>query len=250
MRAAPQFTLAPNDLPETDLTERRIVSCLIVPGLHNSGPEHWQSRWENLRDDCTRVDLGYWDAPQRETWIARLDRSIAESPQPVVFAAHSLGCLAVALWAAQASDKHIRKVSGALLVAPPDVARPKASALLTEFAPAPDAPLNFPTTLVASRNDPYASFNRSMRLAAVWGSHFVDAGDAGHINAASGLGDWEPGQAHLDRLKYGSVLKIAERRGHIDRIDSVNGRVHTHRSPPRLEPAVRRSIPAFGSQSL
>jgi len=39
--------------------------CLIVPGLDNSGPDHWQSLWESRRDDCRRVDLGCWSEPDR-----------------------------------------------------------------------------------------------------------------------------------------------------------------------------------------
>lgn len=33
-----------------------------------------------------------------------------------------------------------------------------------------------------------------------WGSHFVDAGAQGHLNAASGIGWWAEGQELLDRV--------------------------------------------------
>ena len=74
---------------------------LTVPGLGNSGAGHWQSLWEEQRADCRRVELGMWDQPHRNTWVNQLNlaiRAAADNAQrrPVVLAAHSLGCLAVA----------------------------------------------------------------------------------------------------------------------------------------------------------
>jgi predicted alpha/beta hydrolase family esterase len=69
-----------------------------------------------------------------------------------------------------------------------------------DFSPAPRQPLPFPTILVASRNDPYASFDTASGLAEAWGSQLVDVGRAGHINAESGLGIWEQGVALLETL--------------------------------------------------
>ena len=37
-------------------------------------------------------------------------------------------------------------------------------------------------------------------LAIAWGSRFVDLGEAGHINAETGLGDWPAGHAVLAEL--------------------------------------------------
>lgn len=91
-------------------------------------------------------------------------------------------------------------VTGALLVAPPDVDRPGAPPEITPFAPAPLNPLPFPSLVVASSNDPWIDLDRAHSLAAAWGSHFVDAGSQGHLNAASGLGRWPDGQELLDRV--------------------------------------------------
>ena len=68
------------------------------------------------------------------------------------------------------------------------------------FAPIPAAPLPFPATVVASRNDPYVAFERARAFATAWGAELVDLGDAGHINASSGLGDWAEGRALLAAL--------------------------------------------------
>ncbi len=72
---------------------------LTIPGLGNSGPDHWQTRWEAQRPDCRRVELGMWDAPYRNTWVNQLNLAIHCARAPVVLAAHSLGCLTVAWWA-------------------------------------------------------------------------------------------------------------------------------------------------------
>jgi len=177
---------------------------LIIPGLFDSGPDHWQSHWLALRPNAVRVDLGGWHEPSRDLWVARLDRAIGRQRSPVVLVAHSLGCLTVAWWAREASAARLSKVRGAMLVAPPDVDRPDTHALLLPFAPAPLAPLPFPSLLVASRNDRYADFARLAWLAGAWGSQLVDVGQLGHINAESNLGDWPQGLDLLDRLIDGS----------------------------------------------
>jgi len=47
--------------------------------------------------------------------------------------------------------------------------------------------------LIASRNDPYCSFEVAEDLGGAWGSLVIDAGDAGHINADAGYGPWPEG---------------------------------------------------------
>lgn len=174
--------------------------CLIVPGLDNSGPEHWQSLWEARRDDCRRVDLGCWSEPDRRIWTERFDAGLAMTDGPVVLVAHSLGCLTIAWWASGASHERLARIRGALLVAPPDVDSRDAHPFVRRFAPAPGWVLPFPSILVASRDDRYAAFDRLEALARAWGSRFVDVGHAGHINAQSGLGYWSDGEVLLEEL--------------------------------------------------
>jgi predicted alpha/beta hydrolase family esterase len=177
---------------------------LIVPGLDNSGPHHWQSLWQDRRDDCRRVDLGCWSEPDRRIWTERLDAALAMTDGPLVLVAHSLGCLTIAWWALGADHDRRVRVRGALLVAPPDVDGADAHPFVRRFAPAPNRALPFPSILVASRDDRYATFARLEELARSWGSRFVDAGHAGHINARSGLGYWNDGEALLEELIEGA----------------------------------------------
>jgi uncharacterized protein len=174
---------------------------LVIPGLYDSGPDHWQSLWLRERPQALKVELGAWEGPTPDPWIARLDRAIARRRQSVFLIAHSLGCLAVAWWAAQASMDRLHKVKGAFLVAPPDVDRADADRLIKPFAPAPRQSLPFPSVLVASRSDRYASFASLAQLAEDWGSSLIDAGDAGHINVDAGVGDWRDGIAWFERLR-------------------------------------------------
>ena len=185
-------------------------TILTVPGLGGSGPSHWQTLWEQARPDTVRVELGMWNTPHRNAWVTKLDQAISQAEAPVILAAHSLGCLAVAWWAELSPQPYGWPVAGALLVAPADVDRPEAPDALRGFAPAPRTPLPFPSIVVASSNDPWITPDRAHSLAAQWGSHFVDAGPQGHINAASGLGWWHEGQELLGRV----IAAGSDGRGH------------------------------------
>ena len=173
--------------------------CLIVPGLGNSGPDHWQTRWEERRDDCVRVELGMWDSPHRNTWVNNLNAAIRAARRPVILVAHSLGCHAVAWWNALERPGD-GKVVGALLVAPPKVEGLTADSRLDGFAPLVREKLRFPSLLAASRDDPYVSFKLAKKMARTWGSRLVDVGWLGHVNARSGIGDWPFGEFLLERL--------------------------------------------------
>ncbi|WP_277982654.1 RBBP9/YdeN family alpha/beta hydrolase [Sphingomonas faeni] len=173
---------------------------LTIPGLWNSGAAHWQTRWERERDDCARIELGCWDDPIRNVWMSRIDQAIYEARSDIVLVAHSLGCHAVAWWAKQLGPSGSAQVRGALLVAPPDVDRTDADPRILRFGPTPIVTLPFPSVVVASRNDPYATMVRSKAMARGWGANLVDVGECGHINAASNLGNWPDGQDILSGL--------------------------------------------------
>lgn len=176
------------------------ATILTIPGLDNSGPDHWQTRWEAADSDIARVDLGMWDRPHRNSWVSKLNLAVMAADAPVLLVAHSLGCLAVAWWAAlEQPDRSV--IQGALLVAPPEVDFFPLDERLTAFAPTPFDALPFPSILVASRNDPWIGFETARMLSRAWGSEFVDAGECGHINADSNLGDWQAGRRLVDRLR-------------------------------------------------
>lgn len=177
-----------------------MTEVLLIPGLWNSGPEHWQSHWERERPDCRRVQQSDWETPRRVDWVGMLDRAIAESTGDVVLAAHSLGCATVAHWAATAGPSTSGKVRGALLVAPSDVEAPLYPEGTEGFRPMPLERLAFPTIVVASRDDIWVHFARAESFARAWGSRFVDIGNRGHINSDSKLGSWPEGQALLSTL--------------------------------------------------
>ncbi|HEV3051135.1 MAG TPA: alpha/beta hydrolase [Longimicrobium sp.] len=170
---------------------------LIVPGWTNSGPEHWQTLWERADPQrFCRVEQRDWDEPRVDDWVNALDAAIAAEPAPPVLVAHSLGCIAIAHWAA----RFARPVAGALLVAPPDVERADMPEPVRNFAPVPLRPLPFRSILVASDNDEYITLDRAKAFARAWGSELVHAGRAGHINTDAGFGPWPEGERLLASL--------------------------------------------------
>ena len=169
-------------------------NVLLLPGWQNSGPDHWQSRWERLHG-YTRVEQHDWMRPLRGDWIARLEEVLLSGDQAAVLVAHSLGCHAVAAWAAHSRNTHL--VKAALLVAPPDVDREEIGGLLPGWAPMRLATLPFPSVLYASSNDPFCRLERARFLATAWGSTLIETGPRGHLNADSGLGDWPEAHEQL-----------------------------------------------------
>ena len=171
-------------------------TVLTVPGIGNSGPQHWQSLWEARHVAFVRVQQRDWDNPVLTQWLVPLEKAVRSAPLPVFIAAHSLGCLLVAHWLAQTSVE----VCGALLVAVPDPAGENFPAQAAGFEAPPLVRLPCPTTVVASADDPYADMAFARRCAQAWGSRLINVGKAGHINAGSGLGQWEQGKQLLGEL--------------------------------------------------
>ena len=213
-------------------------NVLLLPGWLNSGPDHWQSRWQAAHG-YTRVAQHDWARALRGDWIARLeDVVLAQTADvPISLVAHGLGCLLVAAWARL--SRNTRRVKCAFLVAPCDVALQALRPVLTSWKPVathathpprppikptqPTAPttqepatrpiwpsvppaLPFKSLLLSSRDDPYCSFQQAQALAETWGATFVDGGACGHINAESGLGDWPQGHALLLALQRGETV--------------------------------------------
>lgn len=170
--------------------------CFILPGLNNSGPQHWQTRWEELYG-FTRIQQRDWDYPDKDDWIHTINEVIAPFPtQQVIFIGHSLACATIAHWA----HRYKQTIKGAFLVAPSDVEAPSYPPGTTGFSPMPLHRLPFSSIVVASSNDDYVTQERAGYFATQWGSRFVSAGDRGHINAASGLGAWPEGYELLKTL--------------------------------------------------
>lgn len=170
---------------------------LILPGLGNSGPQHWQSVWEAADADFLRVEQKDWDNPSRADWIIAITAAVRANPGAVLVA-HSLACAALAHTVAAHPDLPI---AGALLVAPADVDSPAHTPdEVRSFAPMPMNRLRFPALVVASSDDPYVSLERAKAFAVAWGADFHGIGAFGHINSASNLGDWPTGKQLLARI--------------------------------------------------
>lgn len=178
-----------------------LIRYLIVPGWHGSPVDHWQSHWQRTLPNNARVEQADWLTPRREDWVARLNAAIAADGCPTILIAHSLGCVTVAHWAEQAPRHLLGRVRGALLVAPADVERPDCPEPLRNFAPLPRQPLQFPSQLIGSDNDPAATATRALQLAVDWGAEASILSGVGHINVKSGHQRWEQGFAWLYRLQ-------------------------------------------------
>jgi hypothetical protein len=178
---------------------------LILPCRENSGPDHWQSHWQAALPNTSRVEQDDWVRPTFSAWAPRLDAYLARATRPVILIAHSLGTSLVMRWA---GGGYRGNVAGAFLVACSDRGEadiwPDAAA--RGFAPMVLEPLPFPSMVVASRNDPYVAFERSVAFAAAWGSVLVDMGDCGHMGNSEKLGLWPQGLVLL-----GSFLAGLER---------------------------------------
>lgn len=177
-------------------------ATLIVPGLHGSDADHWQSRWLVDHDDAVLVEQADWSSPDAERWLAALEAAVLANPGAIIVA-HSLGTILTA----RLAQSHVAPlVAGALLVAPADIERTgELHGRSYEFGTMPRQRLPFPSVVVASHNDPYLPFEKAVALAAAWGSRLHDLGRAGHINVASGFGRWTDGYALAGGLTSGAA---------------------------------------------
>jgi uncharacterized protein len=170
---------------------------VTVPGLHGSEETHWQTWLERQFSRSLRVEQRDWAAPELGEW-ARVARDVFDGVGgPCVVAAHSFGCLATV----QALARHAGNVVGILLVAPASPAKFKIEQTLN------GSRLPVPSIVVASESDPWMAIEEARRLATNWGSSFVNLGDAGHVNTASGHGPL-PRAKHLVDLLVHSAASV------------------------------------------
>jgi predicted alpha/beta hydrolase family esterase len=178
-------------------------TVLIVPGLRDDVPEHWQTL---LAAQLPRVrtvpPMGREDLDCARK-VAAIEREAQVIDGPLILVAHSGGVAMVAHWARRTR----RAVMGALLAAPPDFEKPLPAGYPTleqldagGWLPLPREPLPFPSIVCASRNDPLATFVRIAELARDWGSRLEDIGHVGHLNPASGFGPWPEAHRYIQQL--------------------------------------------------
>ena len=192
-------------------------TVLVVPGLRDHVAQHWQTLLAACLQDERRpvrsvTPMGRDDlsCAARVEAIEREARAIAG---PIVIVAHSGGCIAVAHWARRTR----RAVHAALLATPPDfetampAGYPSLDALSAGgWLPVPRERLPFRSIVAASRNDPLASYDRALALAAAWGSDCVDLGAVGHLNPASGHGEWPGADELIEALSQPAAAPLRE----------------------------------------
>ncbi len=174
-------------------------TLIIVPGLGGSGAQHWQTLWAD-KFGGVRVEQDDWNAPTPQAWAARLSQVIDATPGDLLLVGHSAGVLTIVEYARLYSAPP--RLRGALLVAPPDVERPDAPQEVWAMRPISLSALPFPALVVASENDPYASFERAAAFAQAWEAEIVTVGEAGHLNVESGHGEWEEGEILLSEVLH------------------------------------------------
>jgi predicted alpha/beta hydrolase family esterase len=190
------------------------AAVVLVPGLRGHVEDHWQTRLAAAMPEARMVTpLGRTDAGLRAR-VTLLDQVVEQVAGPVILVAHSAGVLVTVHWAAQYSPT---RVVGALLATPPVLAAelppeyPSIDELRAHgWLPIPREPLPFPSIVAASSNDPLGNPVRLRSLAAAWGSRVHDLGAVGHLNPASGYGEWPQALELIAELRDGAV-QVARR---------------------------------------
>ena len=178
------------------------MNYLIVPGLNNSGPKHWQSFWAKSLPGAVRVEQRDWDNPQKGEWVETLDKTVRQLKGDTILVAHSLGSVTTVFWLLQAQERHElpANIKGAFLVAPADTDVVES---ISNFAPMPLGRLPVPACIVGSENDSYMTYDRAKFFAKSWGAKLFNAGALGHINSDCDLREWEQGRAFLAEFEKG-----------------------------------------------
>ena len=178
-------------------------TVVIVPGLRGHVADHWQTHLAARLPKVSVVPaLGrdHYDLDER---VAALDEAVTSAEGPVVIVAHSAGVITTVHWAA----RHGRPVQGALLATPPDLVSPLSAEYpsLAEldrcgWLPIPLEPLPFCSIVAASIDDSLGEAGRVIDLALYWNSDLHMLGAVGHLNPASGYGEWPEALTLLERL--------------------------------------------------
>lgn len=102
-------------------------TCVIVPGMRDHVPEHWQTLLAHRLPGAVTVPPLTEDRLSLDAQVSALDHAVAQVSGPVVLVAHSAGVITTVHWALH----HRRRVHGALLAASSDSPGPGAAASWT-----------------------------------------------------------------------------------------------------------------------
>lgn len=183
------------------------ATILIIPGLRNHVAEHWQTLLEaKLSGTRKVVSVPPLEADKLKcaARVEAIQHTMATISGPIIAVAHSGGVIMLVHWA----QKYQRILQGALLAAPPDFETPLPAGYPTldvlsanGWLPVPHTPLPFPSLVAASTNDPLAKLERVQAMAREWGSTQVNVGAVGHLNPASGFGEWPQAEDLIRQLE-------------------------------------------------
>ncbi|MGY1643624.1 RBBP9/YdeN family alpha/beta hydrolase [Geodermatophilus sp. SYSU D00703] len=186
------------------------ATVVLVPGLRGAVEDHWQTRLAATLPGARCVPPLGRTEPSLRARVALLEQTVDDMDGPVVLVAHGAGALVAVHWAAGYGGTAVR---GALLATPPTLAAPLPAEYPSiqrlrhhGWLPIPRRPLPFPSIVAASTDDPLANPVRLRALARAWGSRWHSLGAVGHLDPASGFGDW-PGGAELIRALGGGAVQ-------------------------------------------
>lgn len=188
------------------MTANNSPLVITVPGLRGHVDDHWQSRLAVRLPHVHPVPPLGRDNPSLSERVDALEDAVSRAEQPVVIVAHSAGVLVTVHWALT-PGRDTTPVLGALLATPPDLASPlpreyPSLAVLGAHGwwPTLLRRLPFPSIVGASANDTLGEPARVRAMADAWGSRWHDLGPVGHLNPASGYGDWPAAETFVHEL--------------------------------------------------
>lgn len=179
-------------------------TILIVPGLRDHAAGHWQVLLAQRLPRVASVPAMGRDDLDCARRVAAIEAAAQAIEGPLIAVAHSGGCIMLAHWLRVTT----RPLAGALMATPPDFESPMPEGFPTLAAlkaggwlPVPRQPLPCPSLVAASRDDPLGAFDRVAALARDWGATLVDLGAVGHLNPASGFGEWPMAEGLIAQLQ-------------------------------------------------
>jgi predicted alpha/beta hydrolase family esterase len=155
---------------------------------------HWQTWLAGRLIDRGAVVhypvLPDFERPRLTDWLAVLDRELDELPDDLVVVCHSLAAI---LWLHHAGRRSGRRVTRAVLVAPPSP-----TTGVEELAPWFPVPLDregvieaaAETLLVCSDDDPFCPEGAGTLYGTPLGIEPVVIEGGGHLNPEAGFGEW------------------------------------------------------------
>ncbi|HEX5311151.1 RBBP9/YdeN family alpha/beta hydrolase [Aquabacterium sp.] len=179
-----------------------LPTLVLLSDWHDCACDGWQLVWPLSHSDQARwikVEQDDWQWPRRGDWMMQLDEALLADTslqdRPAVLVAQGLGCHLVAAWATH--SRHVGRVAGAWLVAPPDLDAPERLESLPPqlhgWVKVPRLPLPFPAQVLAPTDAPDSSLARARELAAHWRADFVTLDEP----AAAVKGPWPEGWPRL-----------------------------------------------------